>query len=151
MNVLMVDDHVMFLQGMKNLLSVLVPELRVETTGEMAHAVQLAELADFDLVLLDWHLAECDGEESIRRLRDVGLHGAHRGALRRDQRDADPQFGRPRRGRLHPQEVQLRDDGGGARARAGRAHLPAAGNAQRRAAGHRRPRRAAAPIRGSRT
>ncbi|RZL90208.1 MAG: response regulator transcription factor [Variovorax sp.] len=72
MNVLMVDDHVMFLQGMKNLLNVLVPELRVETTGEMAHAVQLAELADFDLVLLDWHLSECDGEESIRRLRDVG-------------------------------------------------------------------------------
>ena len=72
MNVLMVDDHLMFLQGMKNLLNVLVPELRVETTGEMAHAVQLAQLTEFDLVLLDWHLADCDGEESIRRLRDAG-------------------------------------------------------------------------------
>jgi DNA-binding NarL/FixJ family response regulator len=72
MNVLMVDDHVMFLQGMKNLLSVLVPELRVETTGDMAHAVKLVELTEFDLVLLDWHLADCDGEESIRRLRDAG-------------------------------------------------------------------------------
>ena len=58
MNVLMVDDHVMFLQGMKNLLSVLVPDLRVETSGEMAHAVQLVQLTDFDLVLLDWHLNE---------------------------------------------------------------------------------------------
>lgn len=72
MNVLMIDDHVMFLQGMKNLLSVLVPELRVETTGEMTNAVQLVALAEFDLVLLDWHLADCDGEESIRRLRDAG-------------------------------------------------------------------------------
>jgi DNA-binding NarL/FixJ family response regulator len=72
MNVLMIDDHVMFLQGMKNLLSVLVPELRVQTTGEIANAAQLVELAEFDLVLLDWHLADCDGEESIRRLRDAG-------------------------------------------------------------------------------
>ena len=72
MNVLMIDDHVMFLQGMKNLLSVLVPELRVETTGEMTNAAQLVALAEFDLVLLDWHLADCDGEESIRRLRDAG-------------------------------------------------------------------------------
>ena len=72
MNVLMIDDHVMFLQGMKNLLSVLVPELRVETAGEMSNAVKLVELAEFDLVLLDWHLADCSGEESIRRLRDAG-------------------------------------------------------------------------------
>jgi DNA-binding NarL/FixJ family response regulator len=72
MNVLMIDDHVMFLQGMKNLLSVLVPELRVETTGDMAHAAQLVQLAEFDLVLLDWHLSDCDGEQSIRRLRDAG-------------------------------------------------------------------------------
>ncbi|KWT69770.1 MULTISPECIES: response regulator transcription factor [unclassified Variovorax] len=72
MNVLMIDDHVMFLQGMKNLLSVLVPELRVETAGEMSNAVKLVELAEFDLVLLDWHLADCTGEESIRRLRDAG-------------------------------------------------------------------------------
>ena len=72
MNVLMIDDHVMFLQGMKNLLSVLVPELRVETAGEMSKAIKLVELAEFDLVLLDWHLADCNGEESIRRLRDAG-------------------------------------------------------------------------------
>lgn len=65
MNVLMVDDHVMFLQGIKNLLSVLVPDLRVETSGEMAHAVQLVQLTDFDLVLLDWHLNDGDCEQSI--------------------------------------------------------------------------------------
>ena len=72
MNVLMIDDHLMFLQGMKNLLSVLVPELRVETAGDMSNAIKLVELAEYDLVLLDWHLADCNGEESIRRLRDAG-------------------------------------------------------------------------------
>ncbi|MDB5828758.1 MAG: hypothetical protein JWQ73_2978 [Variovorax sp.] len=72
MNVLMVDDHVMFLQGMKNLLNVLVPELRVETTGDMKHATTLVQQTAFDLVLLDWHLNDSDGAESIRRLRDAG-------------------------------------------------------------------------------
>ncbi|MGJ7496906.1 response regulator [Variovorax sp. RT4R15] len=72
MNVLMVDDHMMFLQGMKNLLCVLVPELRIETTSDIGNAAQLVQLTDFDLVLLDWHLNDNDGAESIRRLRDAG-------------------------------------------------------------------------------
>jgi DNA-binding NarL/FixJ family response regulator len=72
MHVLMVDDHLMFLQGLKNLLSVLAPELRVDTSGDLSHALQLVQLSAYDLVLLDWHLAECDGEASLRRLRDAG-------------------------------------------------------------------------------
>ncbi|CAN5910103.1 response regulator transcription factor [soil metagenome] len=82
MDVLMVDDHMMFLQGMKNLLNVLVPELRVETAGDMAHAKSLVQRTSFDLVLLDWHLnngdgngngnGDGDGADSIRRLRDAG-------------------------------------------------------------------------------
>ena len=72
MNVLMVDDHMMFLQGMKNLLNVLVPELRVETTGDMVQATALVQRTPFDLVLLDWHLNDGDGTQSIRRLRDAG-------------------------------------------------------------------------------
>ena len=72
MHVLMVDDHLMFLQGLKNLLSVLAPELRVDTSGELSHALQLVQLSSYDLVLLDWHLAESDGASSLRRLRDAG-------------------------------------------------------------------------------
>lgn len=68
----MVDDHLMFLQGLKNLLSVLAPELRVDTSGTLTNAVQLVELSAYDLVLLDWHLAECGGEVSLQRLRDAG-------------------------------------------------------------------------------
>jgi DNA-binding NarL/FixJ family response regulator len=72
MRVLMVDDHMMFLQGLKTLLGVLVPDLRVDTSGDLSNAMQLVQLSTYDLVLLDWHLAECDGEASLRRLRDAG-------------------------------------------------------------------------------
>ena len=72
MQVLMVDDHTMFLQGLKTLLGMLMPDLRVDTSADLAHALQLAQLSSYDLVLLDWHLAECDGEASLRRLRDSG-------------------------------------------------------------------------------
>jgi len=75
MHVLMVDDHLMFLQGLKNLLSVLARDLRVDTSSDLSHAVQLVQLSSYDLVLLDWHLAEDDGETSMRRLRDAGCTG----------------------------------------------------------------------------
>ena len=75
MHVLMVDDHLMFLQGLKNLLSVLAPDLRVDASSDLSHAVQLVQLASYDLLLLDWHLAEDDGETSMRRLRDAGCTG----------------------------------------------------------------------------
>ena len=88
MHVLMLDDHAMFLQGLKNLLGVLSPGLQVDTSSDVAHAVQLAGLHAYDLVLLDWHLADCDGAEAMRRLRDVGcaarivvLSGETSGAL----------------------------------------------------------------------
>jgi DNA-binding NarL/FixJ family response regulator len=72
MHVLMLDDHVMFLQGLKNLLGVLAPELKVDTAEGLRHALQLAQLSAYDLVLLDWHLADCDGEAALPRLREAG-------------------------------------------------------------------------------
>ena len=72
MRVLMVDDHVMVLQGLKNLLGVLVAGLQIDTADALAPALRLAEATRYDLVLLDWNLGECSGAESIRRLREVG-------------------------------------------------------------------------------
>jgi len=72
MHVLMVDDHLMFLQGLKNLLSVLVPESRVDTSADLSNTLQLIGLSSYDLVLLDWHLADCDGEHALVHLRDAG-------------------------------------------------------------------------------
>lgn len=72
MRALMIDDHVMFFQGLKNLLIVLAPELHVDTCESVSQALRLAGTTSYDLVLLDWHLGECDGEHAMQRLRDVG-------------------------------------------------------------------------------
>ena len=72
MKILMVDDHVMFLQGMRNLLGVLAPEHQVDMACEFANAVQMSQLTPYDLLLLDWHLADRDGDDSLLRLRDLG-------------------------------------------------------------------------------
>lgn len=72
MHVLMVDDHVMFLQGLKNLLVLLSPGLKLDASSDLENALQRVRQCAYDLVLLDWHLAECDGESSLRRLREAG-------------------------------------------------------------------------------
>lgn len=72
MKILMVDDHVMFLQGLKTLLGVLAPEHQVDTASKLADALELNRLAAYELVLLDWHLAEGEGSESIARLHEAG-------------------------------------------------------------------------------
>ena len=68
----MIDDHVMVLQGLKNLLGVMVSGIRIDTASAIAPALALATETRFDLVLLDWHLEDCSGADAIQRLRDVG-------------------------------------------------------------------------------
>jgi DNA-binding NarL/FixJ family response regulator len=75
MRALMVDDHVMFLQGLKNLLAVLAPELHVDTADSLSQAQRCVCQAPYDLVLLDWHLEDSDGAASLERLRDAGCTG----------------------------------------------------------------------------
>ena len=72
MKILMVDDHVMFLQGMRTLLGVLAPEHQVDMAADLATAAQLCRLQAYELLLLDWHLAEAEGEVSLDRLRQAG-------------------------------------------------------------------------------
>jgi len=75
MRILMVDDHVMFLQGLKNLLSLLAEGVNIETADSLPFALKLLSSATYDLVLLDWHLPDCPGEDAIQRLRDAGCMG----------------------------------------------------------------------------
>jgi DNA-binding NarL/FixJ family response regulator len=73
MRVLMVDDHLMFLQGLKNLLGAIAPELSLDTAENLAKATQrVAQQPPYDLVLLDWHLEAIDGETTIATLREAG-------------------------------------------------------------------------------
>ena len=72
MRVLMIDDHIMFMQGLKNLLAVLAPEFSVDTADRVGVAVELATETRYGLVLLDWHLGDGTGEAAIARLRAAG-------------------------------------------------------------------------------
>ncbi len=72
MRVLMVDDHMMVLQGLRNLLEVLMSDLDIDMANTLGTALTLAVGTRYDLVLLDWNLEDLQGDEAIRRLRDVG-------------------------------------------------------------------------------
>lgn len=72
MRVLMIDDHVMVLQGLKNLLGLMEPGLKIDTASAIGTALAMAAGARYDLLLLDWNLEGCDGAEAMERLREVG-------------------------------------------------------------------------------
>jgi DNA-binding NarL/FixJ family response regulator len=75
MKVLMIDDHAMFLQGLKSLLGLVAPQLEIDTADTMAEGERLVAQSPYELVLLDWHMADVDGEETIWKLREAGCTG----------------------------------------------------------------------------
>lgn len=72
MLVLMVDDHVLFLQGMRALLGLLAPDLEVHTACDQTEALELASRASYEVLLLDWNLAGCRGDDLMSALREAG-------------------------------------------------------------------------------
>jgi DNA-binding NarL/FixJ family response regulator len=72
MRVLMIDDHVMVLQGLKTLLGAMVPSLQIDTASAIGPALAMTAGVRYDLVLLDWNLDDCNGADAMQRLRDVG-------------------------------------------------------------------------------
>ncbi|WFN56352.1 two-component system response regulator NarL [Dickeya lacustris] len=73
--VLLIDDHPMLRNGVKQLLS-MAPDLRV--VGEASHGEQGVELAaqlDPDLVLLDLNMPGMNGLATLSRLRETALSG----------------------------------------------------------------------------
>ncbi|UUX96263.1 response regulator [Aquabacterium sp. J223] len=72
MRVLMVEDHLMVLQGLKLLLGMLTPQLKIDTAVSMEQAEELVRLAPYELVLLDWKLQDSEGLASFERLRGAG-------------------------------------------------------------------------------
>ncbi len=68
----MIDDHMMFLQGLKSLLQLLVPAWRVDSADTGAAGLRMAAETSYELVLLDWYLGDVGGAQLIERLRAVG-------------------------------------------------------------------------------
>ena len=72
MRVLMVDDHMLVLQGVQTLLAVLAPAIAMDTSPDMDDALRRLARRRYDLVLLDWHLDGRSGDDTIAQLRAAG-------------------------------------------------------------------------------
>lgn len=69
MKVLLIDDHAMFREGMKFLLSDLDDSLELLEAGTLENAISVLEDQDADLILLDLQLPDAKGIDALRRVR----------------------------------------------------------------------------------
>ena len=68
LNLLLIDDHLLFGVGFAHALTVAAPEVQVLTAMSLDEGLALAgERADLDIVLVDYHLGAHNGIEGLRR------------------------------------------------------------------------------------
>lgn len=68
MKVLLVDDHPLFLEGLKNLLGVRAIEV-IGTAQDGLEALAQARRLQPDVILMDLHMPKCDGLEATRLIK----------------------------------------------------------------------------------
>ena len=71
MNILLIDDHALFREGLKFLLRSLDAALEVDEAGDFAKALERAASRSYDLVLLDLKIPGVAGLEALAALRDA--------------------------------------------------------------------------------
>lgn len=70
MNLLLVDDHALFREGLRALLANLSPDLTVHETSTVDGAIDECRNCQYRMVLLDLGLADSTGLETLDRFRD---------------------------------------------------------------------------------
>jgi DNA-binding NarL/FixJ family response regulator len=71
MNILVIDDHALFREGLKFLLRSLDAGLQVDEAGNCAKALEHAAARSYDLVLLDLKMPGVEGLDALAALRDA--------------------------------------------------------------------------------
>jgi len=71
MNVLLIDDHALFREGLKFLLRSLDAALDVDEAGDCAKALEHATARSYDLILLDLKMPGVAGLDALAALRDA--------------------------------------------------------------------------------
>ncbi len=66
MHILLIDDHPVYVDGLKCALSSFFPEMHSSTAYSGEAAVNLVESNDFDIIILDYHLPELDGLDLLK-------------------------------------------------------------------------------------
>ena len=70
MKILLVDDHPLFIEGMRSILQRLDEDVAIETSGSCEEALaQIEQSDDIDLLLLDLNLPGMSGLDSLQQLR----------------------------------------------------------------------------------
>jgi DNA-binding NarL/FixJ family response regulator len=69
MHILIVDDHPLFREGLKTLLTALEPAVRISDAGTVAQAIALAAVDAPDLVLLDMNLPGTSRLDALRQVK----------------------------------------------------------------------------------
>lgn len=74
MQILIVDDHQLFLDGIRHILNKLDPAATVTETTRADHAIEILESGqDFDLVLIDLSMPGMDGASILQRMHARGV------------------------------------------------------------------------------
>lgn len=71
-NLLLIDDHKIFLDGLALALKPLTEDLRIDTAHSGAEAKKLIATGDYDLILLDLRLPDVSGLELLQQLQAQG-------------------------------------------------------------------------------
>lgn len=70
MNLLVIDDHLLFREGLRHILQRLDDTVTIHEFGAMQPALRFAdEMSDFDLILMDMQLPDAAGLEGLQALR----------------------------------------------------------------------------------
>jgi DNA-binding NarL/FixJ family response regulator len=71
MNILLIDDHALFREGLKFLLRSLDAALKVDDAGDCAKALEQAAARSYELVLLDLKMPGVQGLDALTALREA--------------------------------------------------------------------------------
>ncbi|MGD8234955.1 MAG: response regulator transcription factor [Chromatiales bacterium] len=71
MKLLTIDDHALFRQGLKFLLTDLQNDLECIEAESLAEALALDDKKSIEFILLDYHLRDSKGEESLKRISEA--------------------------------------------------------------------------------
>ena len=71
MHILIVDDHPLFREGLKTLLTALEPAARISDAGTVAQAIALSAVDAPDLILLDMNLPGTNRLDALRQIKAV--------------------------------------------------------------------------------
>ena len=70
MKILLVDDHNLFAEGLRTLLSDFEENPEIIVCGSCEEALEIVPPDSIDLILLDYYLAGISGVEALKKLRD---------------------------------------------------------------------------------